>query len=181
LWQKQSGFQVSADGTTATVDAVWLRALPMFAGLDVTLLETIAEHFVTERFPAGYMICQEGEPGDKFYVVVHGEVRVTSTGPSGTEQELTVLQDGDYFGEIALRQDVPRTATVRTRTPTLLLVLKREQFLQLVATSPQVRQTIDAEIAYRLAKHNGHETAERMGGTPGETAPRIQGIIDPLP
>jgi ATP-binding cassette subfamily B protein len=91
LWQKQSGFLVSADGTTATVDAVWLRVIPMFAALDVTLLEAIAEHFVTERLPAGYTICQEGEPGDKFYVVVHGAVRVTITGPSGAEQELSIL------------------------------------------------------------------------------------------
>jgi ATP-binding cassette subfamily B protein len=132
------------------VDAVWLRAIPMFASLDVTLLEAIAEHFATERLPAGYTICQEGDPGDKFYVVVHGAVRVTIAGPSGEEQELSILQDGDYFGEIALLQDVPRTATVRTRTPILLLVLEREQCLKLVATSPQVRQKVDAEIGHRL-------------------------------
>jgi CRP-like cAMP-binding protein len=49
-----------------------------------------------------------------------------------------------------LLQDVPRTATVHTRTPTLLLVLKREQFLKLVATAPQVRQKVDAAIGHRL-------------------------------
>ena len=161
LWQKQHGFLVSADGTTATVDAVWLRAIPMFAPLERTLIEAIAEHFVTKRVPAGDTICQEGDVGDTFYVVVHGAVRVTIAGPSGEEQELANLHDGDYFGEIALLQDVPRTATVRRRTPTLLLVLQREQFLQLVATAPQVRQEVDAEVVHRLEVGSARGSAVR--------------------
>lgn len=156
LWQKQNGLRLSADGMTATVDAAWLRAIPMFAALDIDILEAVVHYFMTERLPAGHTICREGDPGQTFYAIVHGAVRVTTTGASGVQQEAAILQDGDYFGEIALLQDVPRTATVCTCAPTLLLVLRREQFLSLVGTSSQLCQTVTQEMRHRLEQNEDY-------------------------
>jgi len=152
LWEKQSGFVVSADGMHAVVQATRLRAVPLFASLVDATLQELMGRFVTERFPAERTIFQEGDPGDKFYLIVRGSVRVTTTGPAGESYEVAIRQDGDYFGEIALLQDVPRTATVRTQSPCLLLSLQREQFRQLLETSPDLHRVLQATMAERLAE-----------------------------
>ena len=150
-WEKQHGFEVSADGTRAAVQATRLQAVPLFASLVDALLQELAVLFVTERFPAERTIFQEGDPGDKFYLIVHGSVRVTTTGPAGEICELAICQDGDYFGEIALLQDIPRTATVRTQSPSLLLSLQRDQFRQLIETSPALHRLLQEAMTVRLA------------------------------
>jgi ATP-binding cassette subfamily B protein len=151
LWEKQSGFVISEDGANATVDAARLRAIPLLAALDEALRAEIARRFVTERFPADRLVVHEGDPGDKFYIIVRGSVQVT-TGTKGPERELAVLQDGDHFGEIALLQDVPRTATIRTRTDCLFVTLSRELLMRLMETAPQLRTILHQEIAQRLAR-----------------------------
>jgi ATP-binding cassette subfamily B protein len=159
LWEKQSGFVISDDGANAMVDAARLRAVPLLAELDEALRTEIARRFVTERFPADRLVVHEGDPGDKFYIIVRGSVQVT-TETNGTERVLTILQDGDHFGEIALLQDVPRTATVRTRTASLFVALSREQLLRLMGTAPQLRTVLHQEIARRLAR--SQKQAERI-------------------
>jgi ATP-binding cassette subfamily B protein len=152
LWHKQSGFAISEDGTSATVEAARLRALPLLSALDEGLLAAIGRRFVPERYPAERLVVHEGDPGDKFYLIVRGAVRVTTTAATGGEQELAVLHDGDHFGEIALLQDVPRTATIWTRLPSLFLTLSRAQLLRLMESAPQLRTVLDQEIARRLAR-----------------------------
>jgi ATP-binding cassette subfamily B protein len=169
LWDKQSGFLISADGTSAVVQATRLRAIPLFAHLADTVLDELAGRFVTERFPAERTIFQEGDPGDKFYLMVRGVVRIMTTGSSGNMVELALLQDGDYFGEIALLQDVPRTATVHTLTPSLCLSLRREHFQRLIETSPELRHVLQEAMITRLAEQSrvkGHVVP-----TPAELPP----------
>ncbi|MGR9014122.1 MAG: ATP-binding cassette domain-containing protein [Gammaproteobacteria bacterium] len=153
LWSKQSGFAISEDGSAAEVDAHRLSDIPLFADLDEALLQALATRFVTERYPAERIIFQQDDPADKFYIVVRGSVKVTAMKPSGNTQELAVLEDGDYFGEIALVRNLPRNATVTTRTPCILLTLVREQFQQLLETAPDIRQRLETEIDLRLDEH----------------------------
>jgi ATP-binding cassette subfamily B protein len=158
LWEKQSGFVISEDGANATVDAARLRAIPLLAELDEALRTEIARRFVTERFPADRLVVHEGDPGDKFYIIVRGSVRVT-TRTKGPERELAVLQDGDHFGEIALLQDVPRTATIRTRTDSLFVTLSRDLLMRLMETAPQLRAILHEEVAQRLARSRTKQEA----------------------
>lgn len=150
LWRKQSGFVVSKDGTHAEVETHRLRAIAMLAELDEILLQEIARSFIVERFPEDRIIFREGDPGDKFYIIVRGEVSVTTRGSTGQEQALGVLQDGDYFGEIALLRDLPRTATVQTRAPSLLLSFQRQQLLRLMEKAPHLQTLLERAINTRL-------------------------------
>lgn len=150
LWRKQTGFVVSGDGSHAEVETHRLRAIAMLAELDEVLLQEIARSFIAERFPADRIIFREGDPGDKFYIIVRGEVSIITSGATGQEQELGVLQDGDYFGEIALLRDLPRTATVRTRVPSLLLSLQRQQLLRLMEKAPHLQTLLERAINTRL-------------------------------
>ncbi|MCH8801279.1 MAG: ATP-binding cassette domain-containing protein [Chloroflexi bacterium] len=153
LWEQQNGF-IIAEGEQAEgdqyvgVEATRLQAIPMFHGMDGVLLAALANNFMTERFDEDETIFEEGEAGYKMYIVVRGQVEVLTTGPTGEERRLAVLRDGDYFGEMALLEDIPRTATVRARAPTILLTLEREQFNHLLSSVPDLRlafeQIIDA-------------------------------------
>jgi ATP-binding cassette subfamily B protein len=143
LWrQQQEGLSISRDGRTAEITPARLRALSAFQGLDDDALAKLAERFSTERVPENRAVFEQGDPGDKFYVIAHGTVEVLQRDEDGTERRLRVLQDGEVFGELALLNDAPRTATVRTRTACLLLTLSSQQFFQLLDSVPRLRATI---------------------------------------
>jgi ATP-binding cassette subfamily B protein len=139
LWEQQSGFVVSPDGRRAAVTPARLGAMPAFAGIDEQALTDLAARFGSEHHPPGATIVEEGEQGDKLYVIVRGTLDVVQAGPDSVARPLKVMQDGDFFGEIALIDNVPRTATVRARTACLLLVLARQEFLGVMRTSPALR------------------------------------------
>jgi len=81
-----------------------------------------------EEVPAGSGLVAEGEPGDRFYVVLSGMLSVSQEGRG----ERRVLRPGDTFGEVALAMDVPRTASVRAITPAVVASCDRETFDELL-------------------------------------------------
>jgi ATP-binding cassette, subfamily B, bacterial len=162
LWGQQNGF---ADAERVGVEASRLRAIPFFENLDEALLSALAERFVVERHTEGHTIFEEGDPGDKLYFIDRGEVEVMVTGPTGEKRRVALLRDGDYFGEIALLEDVPRTATVRTRAPSILLGLDREQFLDLLGAVPELRVAFERGVeARRRANLAALQEVVQVGG-----------------
>jgi MFS family permease len=123
-----------------------LRTIPIFAPLPPYELERVAGLLRSVSVPAGSTIIREGDVGDRFYVLVGGEAIVESKG-----QTIVERRGGDYFGEIALLRDVPRTATVRAVTDCALFSLEREEFLAAV-TGGRVLAEADDEIDRRLAQ-----------------------------
>jgi cAMP-dependent protein kinase regulator len=108
--------------------AAELRSLPPFAGLPSSDVAMLLEHGTWMQFAPGEPVVEEGEDGDAFYVIATGKVDVLQGG------ELVRTQGaGSHFGEIALLRDMPRTATVATRTPTRVFRLDREGFERVVA------------------------------------------------
>jgi ATP-binding cassette subfamily B protein len=145
LWNKQAGFRLSPDGDRAEVSAERLRAIAIFAKLDRRLLDDLADDFTTERWPADRIVVHQHDPADRFYVIVRGTVRATRVDDDGSEVATRVLEDGDYFGELGLLRDVPRTATVRTVTPSVLLALTRDRFLRMLERAPELRDALHRE------------------------------------
>lgn len=150
-WQRQGGFVISAGGERARVEPTRLRAIPLFEHLDESQLEVLADRFVTERYAEGEVVVEEGAPGDRLHIIVRGKIEVLKRDPDGQPRRLAVLDDGDFFGEIALLRDVPRTATVRTRTPCLMLALERDEFLGLLRTAPELRARVEEVAEIRRA------------------------------
>ena len=148
LWDKQGGFSLTADGV-AQVTPERLQAIPIFASLTLEVLGEIAALFSTETFEPGFMAIREGDPGDKFYLVVRGSLEVLKNDQGGKPQRVAVLQDGDHFGEIALLKAVPRGASLRVLTPSHCLSLSREHFNHLVETQPAVKAALEREIEER--------------------------------
>lgn len=149
LWDKQNGFRLSRDGLHATVSVDWLAKLPFFEGIDRSLLEGVASLFSTESCEEGARVVREGEEGGKFYIIVRGRFEVLKRAPDDEERRVAVLQDGDYFGEVALLRNIPRTATVRATGAAVLLSVRMESFHRITADHPSVREALERALANR--------------------------------
>jgi len=123
-----------------------LRAVPAFASLPVATVENLARRARFEEFDAGHDVVRQGDPGETFYVILAGTVRVTEDGVVVRTQ-----RDGDFFGEIALLHEVPRTATVHAVERTTLLALDQDEFLAAVGAHPRTRHELHAIASFRLA------------------------------
>ncbi len=121
-----------------------LRRVEFLAPLPEQSLEHLARSLVEVVQPAGAVVIREGEPGDRFYLIGVGEVEISGKrfGP------------GEGFGEIALLQDVPRTATVTAVTDVTLYALERDEFIAAVTGHEPANAAAEAVIAARLEAFN---------------------------
>jgi CRP-like cAMP-binding protein len=101
-----------------------LQRVALLAELPGEQLVKLAKRMEREEVPAGKTVIVEGEPGDRFYVVLSGMMAVTQA----TRGPQSVLRPGQYFGEVALAMGVPRTASVRALTPATIASCDRETF-----------------------------------------------------
>ena len=122
-----------------------LRSAPLFAGLSRKELAELAKVTEDVDLDTGKVLCQEGHAGQEFFVIMEGEVEVTRRG-----KKLATRSSGDFFGEIALVENVPRTATVTARTPLRVFVLTRQSFLRLLDEQPGVERKVMRALARRL-------------------------------
>ena len=137
----------AADATAAVPESTLalLRSIPIFAPLPPVTLEQLASRLSRVHVPAGEVIFRRGDPGDRFYVIGDGELEIAlDGGPPKT------LGRGGYFGEIALLRDVPRTATVTTRTEVELYGLERDVFIAAVTGHAPSAEAADAVITTHL-------------------------------
>jgi MFS family permease len=148
------GRLAAIDGAVAPAPELDLiQRVPMFAPLSVAAKERIAAKLVPVSVPAGHVVIRAGETGDRFYVVGDGELEISADGLLRTACE------ADYFGEIALLRDVPRTATVKALVDTRLYALEREDFLAAVTGHEAARAAGEATAEERLgrSRKNGGE------------------------
>jgi hypothetical protein len=136
-----------------------LRKIQIFEGLSITELAAVAS--VTEEivFQPDETVIKEGEPGETMYLIIEGEVSVHKGQEQGREIELDRISAGDYFGEMALFEDIPRSATIRTQKETRLLMLHKREFTEIVREYPQIALHICRVLGARLRKL--HEKVRR--------------------
>jgi CRP-like cAMP-binding protein len=130
---------------TQDVKVEALRRVPLFSELSKKELGRLAAMADDLEVDAGKTLCKEGQVGREFFVIVEGEVDVTRKGRKVNRQ------GGDeFFGEIALLEEVPRTASVTAKTPVRLFVLTGRDFRSLVDSSPSVERKVMKSLARRL-------------------------------
>lgn len=121
----------------------------VFRDLPPQEVASIAGRLEPVRFGPGEVVVRQGAPADKFFIIVEGEVEVIRE-EDGVGQTVATLRNGQFFGEIAILRDLPRTATVCTTVPTTLLAMDRDSFRGLVAQSLATTQDFDRVIQQRL-------------------------------
>jgi CRP/FNR family cyclic AMP-dependent transcriptional regulator len=130
-------------GRNAKVDMI--KSVPLFERSSKKTLKEVAGIADEIDLPEGKVLTRQGRTGYEFFVLIEGTVEVTRDA-----KRIRTLGPGDFFGEIALVSNVPRTATVTTTSPVRALVISAQNFRSLVARSPEVAlQVLDA-VAHRL-------------------------------
>ena len=130
--------------------ALLLAHSPLFAGLPRRLLARLGTRFLEKGYHPGEIVFQEGDPGRALFVVVEGTVEITQATAKG-EYVLRTLGPGDAFGEIALIDDFPRSATARLATPARLLILYKSDFDALMDGDARITNVVMRNLAHRLA------------------------------
>lgn len=147
LWEKQNGLSVSLNGEEAEIDENRLSRLPFFRDMSLEVLGEIKSLFNTETFSAGQAVIHEGEAGSKFYIIARGKVEISKRPLGNAERtRLAVLADGDHFGEIALLENIPRTADVTALTECTFLTLQRKVLHYVLSQYPE----LDARVREKL-------------------------------
>jgi potassium-dependent mechanosensitive channel len=120
-----------------------LRELPLFEGMSSRHLRRIPAR--TKRYGAGEAIVRVGDPGNAFYVILDGKVRVDP--PKGSS---ATLKAGDAFGEMALLDGAPRSADIIAEGEVTLMVISRAAFQKLLRSEPQMTAVLLRTLASRL-------------------------------
>jgi CRP-like cAMP-binding protein len=119
-----------------------LAQIDLFSGLGQTHLRRVVDIGVEEIYKTGATIFGEGSPGDKFYLIVEGAVRISRFVPGMGEEALAVLRAANYFGEMSLIDDLPRAATAVCHEKCRLFVVNRRDLEDLLF--------VDRDLAYEL-------------------------------
>ena len=127
-----------------------LRAIPLFSGVDDADLESLSSLVIERRFPKHKVIVEEGAPGDFMYIICDGRVKVTKLSGDGREKILELLDGGDFFGEMSLLDDAPRSASVEALSDVRVLALARNDFLELLKKSTDLAFAVVRELTRRL-------------------------------
>ena len=150
-----------------------LSTIPFFAGLDRVALERLAAGMRARRFRRGEVIFHIGDPGDALFVIVEGEVKISLPSETGDEAILARLRVGDVFGELALLDGAPRSASATAIVATETVVLPRDRFRELIATEAGVRDALLASIAGELRRLTTHVEELHFLDITGRLAARL--------
>ena len=129
-----------------------LRKVPLFGQLAPPDLDRVAEIARERSYPRNSVILFEDDPGDALYVVAQGQVKVVLIGEDGREVILSVMGEGEFFGEMALIDDEPRSAHVIAMEDSSLLVIRREDFQDLLKQTPGIALMLLRELSRRLRR-----------------------------
>lgn len=128
----------------------FLQHSPLFAGLDAAILDRVLAVAVTRRLARGETLFQKGDPGDRLFGVLSGRVKVHTMSPEGKDVTLNLFKEGQFFGEIALLDELPRTADAVAMAPCELLVIHRRDFMPLVETEGRLAMHIIRLLCQRV-------------------------------
>lgn len=122
-----------------------LNQVYMFSELEPSDARLLTEHTHTRTYPANSILINEGDQTDSLYVILEGEVKAYASDESGKEVILNILGPGEYFGELSLVDDQPRSASVMTLKPTKAMIISKQNFKQCLSEN--------TELAFNLIRN----------------------------
>lgn len=150
-----------------------LAAVPLFAGLDDDGLVGLVQGMRIRRFRRGETVFHLGDPGDALFIVMSGSIKITLPADTGDEAILATLRPGDFFGELALLDGAPRSATAVAIEATETYILPRDRFRELIATEPIMREALLATLAAEVRRLTHHVEELHFLDITGRLASRL--------
>jgi len=128
--------------------------VPLFAEFSDADLVAVASLAQTRRYTKHAVLVYEGDPGDALFIVIAGNVAVTRVSNDGKETILSILKDGDFFGEMGVLDASPRSATIKALRDCEVAILARKEFLDLLVKSPHMSLSLVLALSSRLRATN---------------------------
>jgi len=155
-----------------------LRQVTLFAELPDDRLQELGQMVRRRTYHRGETIFHKGDPGNGLYLITNGQVKVLLPSETGEEAVLAVLEPGDFFGELALFDGLPRSATVVAVTNAEMLILHRDDFLSFVARNPEVTVALFGVLSRRLRATDELIEDAVFLDVPGRLAKRLLDLAD---
>ena len=136
------------------IDLSTLRRIPLFRDFNDEQLSQVLATVTERRLPKHQFVVREGEPGDTFFVIASGSVAVVRVSPDGRETILSILKEGDFFGEMSMFDSSLRSASIKTLTDVALGAIRQSDFLGLIDRNPEIGKLLVIELSERLRAAN---------------------------
>ena len=151
-----------------------LRASGLFGAADEAAIEALVRVLRIRRFRRGETVFHQGDPGDALFVLASGSVKVVLPSDEGAEPAIVaILRTGEFFGELAILDGAPHSATIVAVEATETLVLNREAFLDLIDADAGLRRALLASLATEIRRLTGHVEDLHFLDLPGRLSSRI--------
>ena len=158
-------------------DSVVLAA-PLFAGLDPEEARPLLATMATVRLTRGDVLFNEGERGDRLFIISEGKIKLGRRSSDGRENLLAIMGPGQMFGELSLFDPGPRSATVTAVTNATFASLSHEDLLRWLDGRPQVARGLLSQLAARLRKSNDVVADLVFSDVPGRVAKALLDLAD---
>ncbi len=132
----------------------YLKKIPLFSSFSDDQLDLLSKAGIMKNYPKGSTIVSQHDPGDTFYSVVSGRVKVSLLHEDGNEVVLCILKEGDFFGELSLLDKEPRSASVISLTDTSLFLITQGRFKHLITSNSGILEKVLQGVCKRLRDAN---------------------------
>lgn len=155
-----------------------LRIIPLFSELSEKELEKVLKAGNRKNYHKENLILIEEEIGSSMFVILEGRVKVSRISDDGREVILSIMSEGDFFGEMSLLDGHTRSANVTAIDDSELLVIRREEFLQMLHDYPQIAINLLKELAQRIRKGDEHIKSLSLQDAKGRVANTLLRIAE---
>jgi CRP/FNR family transcriptional regulator/CRP/FNR family cyclic AMP-dependent transcriptional regulator len=131
-----------------------LQLVPFFNNLQDDQAKNLSKRLIKRRFGADQIIFHHGDPGGLLYIIIKGKVKITHSNLDGQEAMLAIFGVGDFFGELALLDDSPRSATAEALEETETLTLHREEFIRYLTENTDFARHVLHTLAHHIRRLN---------------------------
>jgi len=160
------------------MDIEVLRSIPLFSELSDKDLQKISQVASKKLYHKDNLILIEEEIGSTLFIILNGRVKISRITDDGREVILAILSEGDFFGEMALLDGQTRSANVTAIEDSELMVLRREDFLQMLRDYPQIAINLLKELAQRIRKSDEHIKSLSLQDATGRVANTLLRIAE---
>ena len=150
-----------------------IKQMPLFAGLTDDELGALTRDLLCRRFREGEAIFQQGDPGQMLYLVESGQVRIYVQDEEGQETSVTLCGPGDMFGELAVIDGLPRSASAVAMDRTVVHILSRDRFREHMRRSPQLALNFMKTLSVRVRYSTQQVSSLTLLDTPGRLARKL--------
>ncbi|GAB4368948.1 MAG: Crp/Fnr family transcriptional regulator [Calditrichia bacterium] len=160
------------------MDVEVLKNIPLFSELSDKDLKKISQVASKQHYHKDNLILIEEEVGSTMFVILSGRVKISRISDDGREVILSILSDGDFFGEMSLLDGHTRSANVTAIENSELLVIRREEFLQMLQDYPQIAINLLKELAQRIRKSDEQIKSLSLQDATGRVASTLLRIAE---